>query len=86
MTNKFHTRPVFTNAIVWAALIIATALLMSDAGDSQKTTLLLLQIAGWYTVDATLPKTGSHSRPNGPTFAGVFSEASRPGRFERASF
>ena len=56
MTNKFHTRPVFTNAIVWAALIIATSLLMSDAGDSQKTTLLLLQIAGWYTIDATLTK------------------------------
>ncbi len=56
MARKFHARPVFTNAIVWAALIIATSLLMSDAGDSQKTTLLLLQIAGWYTVDATLTK------------------------------
>ena len=56
MTNKFHARPAVTNAIVWAALIIATALLMSDAGDSQKSTLLLLQIAGWYTIDATLTK------------------------------
>ena len=58
MTNKNHARPVITNAIAWAALIIATPLLMSDAGDSQKTTLLLLQIAGWYTVNATLTKSG----------------------------
>ena len=34
MAHKNHTRPAITNAIVWAALIIATALLMSDAGDS----------------------------------------------------
>lgn len=56
MAHKFHAGPVFTNAIVWAALIIATSLLMSDAGDSQKAMLLLLQIAGWFTVNATLTK------------------------------
>ena len=86
MTNKFHARPAVTNAIVWAALIIATALLMSDAGDSQKSTLLLLQIAGWYTIDATLTKNRRSLKAERRAFAGVFPKASRPGRFERASF
>ncbi len=59
MTNKFHARPVFTNAIVWAALMIATALIMADAGDKQKSLLLLLQIAGWYAVNRALVKGGN---------------------------
>lgn len=60
MTIKNRNRPALTNAIVWAALIIASALLMSDLARESALTLLLLQIAGWYTVDATLRK---NSRP-----------------------
>lgn len=58
MTDEKQASPVITNAIVWAALIIATALLMGDAGGNQKMTLLLLQLAGWFTVDASLTKNG----------------------------
>ena len=56
MTIKNQNRPALTNAIVWAALIIASALLMSDMARESALTLLLLQIAGWYTVDASLSK------------------------------
>jgi hypothetical protein len=56
MTDNNQDRSVLTNAIVWAALIIATALLTMDALGNQGMTLLLLQIAGWYTIDATLTR------------------------------
>ena len=49
MTIKNRNRPALTNA---------SALLMSDAGRESALTLLLLQIAGWYTVDASLSKNG----------------------------
>jgi len=58
MTIKNQKRPALTNAIVWAALIIATALLTMEAPANQGMTLLLLQIAGWYTIDASLSKNG----------------------------
>lgn len=59
MTQKNQTTPVIANAIVWAALIIATALIMADASDDRKMSLLLLQIVGWYAVNLTLLKAGN---------------------------
>ena len=56
MTIKNRNRPALTNAIVWATLIIATALLTRDLARESALTLMLLQIAGWYTVDAMLSK------------------------------
>ena len=58
MTFYNRNRPAFTNAIVCAALIIASALLMSDVAGESALTLMLLQIAGWYAVDAALSKNG----------------------------
>lgn len=80
MTNKFHARPAFTNAIVWAALIIATSLLMSDAGNSQKAMLLLLQIAGWYTVDATLTRNRRSLKAEWACIRRRFSESKQTGK------
>jgi len=80
MAHKFHAGPVFTNAIVWAALIIATPLLMSDAGDSQKATLLLLQIVGWYTVDATLNKNRRSLEAEWACFRRRFSGSKQTGK------
>ena len=62
MTQKNQTTPVIANAIVWAAVIIATALIMADASDDQRMSLLLLQIVGWYAVNLTLLKGGNSLR------------------------
>ena len=59
MTQESQTTPVIANAIVWAAVIIATALIMADAGGDRKMSLLLLQIVGWYAVNLTLLKAGN---------------------------
>ena len=59
MTDKNQASPALTNAIAWAALMIATALIMADAGDKQKMLLLLLQIVGWFSVNRALAKGGN---------------------------
>lgn len=59
MTDKNQASPAITNAVAWAALMIATALIMADAGDKQKMLLLLLQIVGWFSVNRALVKGGN---------------------------
>lgn len=58
MTHKKQTTPVITNAIIWAAMMIATALLMGDADSAKSGTLLMLQIAAWFTVHHSLTGGG----------------------------
>ena len=58
MAHKKQSNPIIANAIVWAALMIATSLIMADAGGDQKGFLILLQVAGWYAVNLSLVKDG----------------------------
>ena len=46
MKRRFN-RPAIANALVWAATMIATALLTESTNGTQ--TLILLMIAGWFT-------------------------------------
>jgi hypothetical protein len=63
MTNKKKYNPVIANAIVWAALIIVTSLLLADAIDSQKSWFLtLLQIAGWFATNLIVVKGGRSAK------------------------
>ena len=59
MTDQNQASPVITNAVAWAALIIATALIVADVEAKQKMLLLLLQIAGWFSVNRALVKNGN---------------------------
>ena len=54
MKKNKRTSAAMANAIAWAAMVIATPLVMSDAPVEQKSFLLLLQIAGWLSVNLAL--------------------------------
>ncbi|VAV89448.1 hypothetical protein MNBD_ALPHA02-479 [hydrothermal vent metagenome] len=53
MTLK-HT--LLINAVIWAAMILATAFIVSgsDLGNKGEFSLTLLQITGWYMMDMFL--------------------------------
>ncbi len=59
MTTKKQSNPLITNAIVWAALMIATSLILADTENDQKGFLLLLQVTGWLMVNLSLMRSGS---------------------------
>ena len=56
------SRPAVANAIAWAAMMIATALVITDAPLEQKSFLLLLQIVGWFSVNLALGDNGRSPR------------------------
>ncbi len=45
MTNKATTKQTIGNAVIWAAMMIASALVIPDS--KAQTTMLFLMIAGW---------------------------------------
>ena len=47
-----------TNAIMWAAMIIAISLMIKDSNvaDSTRQMILMVQIAGWFTMSAVIKK------------------------------
>ena len=52
MSNKKQVSPVIANAVIWAAIILATSLLTGDVLESDKSfMLLILQIAGWFATN-----------------------------------
>ena len=55
-------RPAIANAIAWAAMMIATALVITDAPLELKSFLLLLQIVGWFSVNLALGDNGRSPR------------------------
>ena len=59
MTNKKQSNPMIANAIVWAALMIATALIMADAEGRQKEFIMLMQFTGWFAINLSLVKGGN---------------------------
>ncbi len=63
MTQKKKNTPVIANAIVWAALMIATSLVVADEISSQQSwVLLMLQIAGWFATNLIVVKGGRSAR------------------------
>jgi hypothetical protein len=49
--NQNNVKAVLANALVWAAVLIATSIVMGDAADQQKSSLLLIHIIGWWASD-----------------------------------
>ncbi len=47
---------VIVNAVVWAAMMLATSYLLADTAPDQVRTLILLFIAGWLTVHSVATK------------------------------
>lgn len=59
MTNKKLTTPITANALVWAALMLATALIVSGEISPEKSLFVLtLQIAGWFATNQLLVNNG----------------------------
>ncbi len=76
MKLRHKTSPAVANAIAWAAMMIATALVVTDAPLEQKSFLLLLQIVGWFSVNLAL---GENRQSPGKELACI-RERLRPGR------
>ena len=47
---------IITNALIWAAMMIATAILVGGLMNEKHQLLVFLQIAGWYTMHNSLSK------------------------------
>jgi hypothetical protein len=56
MTEKSMGLPIIVNAIMWAAVMIGTSLVLGDVDieRGQKMTLLFIQIGGWFGVNSAL--------------------------------
>ena len=50
---------IVSNAIIWAAVILSSSLLMKGLEGDIKFMLLLIHIVGWLTVDQTIRKNSS---------------------------
>jgi hypothetical protein len=56
--TKLMCKSSIVNAIMWAAVMIGTALLVTgDLDNKDQTTLLIIHIAGWFSVDAAIRKS-----------------------------
>jgi hypothetical protein len=58
MTLEKNPCSLITNAVVWASLMIATALILagSNVTSERQFFLIMLQIAGWYSINRLLHK------------------------------
>jgi len=51
--------PVIINALIWAAIMIASAFILKGVEADHKNMLLILQVAGWMTIHSTLTNNNS---------------------------
>ncbi len=56
MTHEKKSYSLITNAVVWASLMIATALILagSSVTSEKQMFLIMLQITGWYSINQLL--------------------------------
>jgi len=57
--NLTKNKAVIYNAIIWAAMIIATAQILSKESTQVESTLLILQVIGWYSTNLIMTKNSS---------------------------
>ena len=55
MKTRKTLEPVIANAIIWAAIIIASSLLTGESGPGE--TMPLLLIAGWFATQGLVTET-----------------------------
>ena len=60
MTHKTNSYSLIANALIWASLMISTALILGGSGiaPEKQFFLITLQIAGWYSVSSLLLRHG----------------------------
>ncbi len=58
MKQKRQAKPAIAHAIIWAGLMLATALMLNGTGVSGEklSMLIMFQIAGWFATSQLLPK------------------------------
>ena len=58
MSQKSRLNPIIGNAIIWAAVMIATGLVLSgtDADNSQQMSVLMIQIVGWLMTNMAITR------------------------------
>lgn len=56
MLKNKYSRLILINALVWAVLMIATALILKYVETDQRNFLIMIQIAGWITLHSNLRK------------------------------
>ncbi len=60
MKLKEIFNPVIVNSLIWAALIIASSLVIPE--NKQSTTILFLLIFGWFATQDLIPGSRSYSK------------------------
>ena len=58
MSQKSRLSPIIGNALIWAAVMIATSLVIRDTNidNSQQMSVLMIQIVGWLMTNFALTK------------------------------
>ena len=58
MSQKSRINPIIGNALIWAAVMISTGLVLSgtDADNNQQMSVLMIQIVGWLMTNLALTK------------------------------
>lgn len=63
--TKLMCKLSIVNALMWAAVMIGTALIVSgDIDNKDQTTLLIIHIAGWFSVDAAIRRKNKENPNN----------------------
>lgn len=60
--TKIMCKLSIVNALMWAAVMIGTALMLSgDMDNKDQTTIMIIHIAGWFSVDAAIRKNNKEN-------------------------
>ena len=77
MTNENKSYSLISNAIVWASLMIATALILSGSNvtSEKRFFLIMLQIAAWYATNRLLHRHGESFKSEWACFPNRFAKS-----------
>ena len=58
MSQKSRINPIIGNALIWAAVMISTGLVLSgtDADNNQQMSVLMIQIVGWLMTNMAITR------------------------------
>ena len=59
MNKNIDSKKAIYNAIIWASMILATAILLEEQTSQSGNFILILQIAAWYSTSLLFTKNSS---------------------------
>ena len=55
MKKTKSVKPAVANAMIWAAMMIASSLLMADPSEANSKMMIILMVAGWFATQRLVP-------------------------------